>query len=77
MAVKKTTKKAKKEVTEIGDEASGGTSKARSIELAIKEIRTKFGDESIMTYGTTAPKAIESIQSSTIRYTRSFIFREV
>ena len=67
MAVKKTTKKvSKKEMTEIGDEETGGTSKARSIELAIKEIRTKFGDESIMTYGSTKPSAIEFIPTGSI-----------
>ena len=41
-------------------------SKARSIELAIKDIKTKFGDEAIMTYGATKPSAIASIPTGSI-----------
>jgi recombination protein RecA len=66
MAAKKTTKKAsKKELADTNDE-TGGTSKSRSIELAIKEIKTKFGDEAIMTYGNSKPAAIASIPTGSI-----------
>ena len=41
-------------------------SKQRSIELAIKDIKTKFGDEAIMTYGTTKPSAIAAIPTGSI-----------
>lgn len=41
-------------------------SKARSIELAIKDIKTKFGDEAIMTYGATKPTAIAAIPTGSI-----------
>ncbi len=56
---------------EIGAEAdspdaSSADARRKSIELAIKEIKTKFGDESIMTYGSTKPKAIESIPTGSI-----------
>lgn len=62
-AAKKTTKPA---VTiEEGGEATTD-SKARSIELAIKEIKTKFGDEAIMTYGAGKPAAIPSIPTGSI-----------
>jgi recombination protein RecA len=41
-------------------------SKQRSIELAIKDIKTKFGDEAIMTYGSTKPTAIAAIPTGSI-----------
>jgi len=41
-------------------------SKQRSIELAIKQIQTKFGDEAIMTYGTGKVAAIPSISTGSI-----------
>ncbi len=41
-------------------------SKQRSIELAIKDIKTKFGDEAIMTYGATKPTAIAAIPTGSI-----------
>ena len=41
-------------------------SKQRSIDLAIKDIKTKFGDEAIMTYGTTKPSAIAAIPTGSI-----------
>lgn len=63
MAVKKTSKKTIKK--EDGEETSP-SSKAHSIELAIKEIKTKFGDEAIMTYGSTKPAAIESISTGSL-----------
>lgn len=63
--------KAKKEVApdiEAGDDTpeTGSDARRKSIELAIKEIKTKFGDESIMTYGNTKPTAIESISTGSI-----------
>ena len=41
-------------------------SKQRSIELALKDIKTKFGDEAIMTYGSTKPAATEAIPTGSI-----------
>ncbi|MEK7602599.1 MAG: recombinase RecA [Patescibacteria group bacterium] len=38
----------------------------RSIELALKEIKTKFGDEAIMTYGSGKVAAIPSISTGSI-----------
>lgn len=62
----KTTKKAvKAEPLEEGGEVSSDA-KARSIELAIKEIKTKFGDEAIMTYGAGKVAAIPSIPTGSI-----------
>lgn len=40
--------------------------KSRSIELALKEIRTKFGDEAIMTYGSGKIAAIPSIPTGSL-----------
>ncbi|HFC11073.1 MAG TPA: recombinase RecA [Candidatus Kaiserbacteria bacterium] len=40
--------------------------KQKSIELALQEIRTKFGDESIMTFGAGKPSAIPSIPTGSI-----------
>ncbi|VAW32533.1 RecA protein [hydrothermal vent metagenome] len=40
--------------------------KQKSIELALQEIRTKFGDESIMTFGSGKPSAIPSIHTGSI-----------
>mgnify|MGYP003630616534 FL=1 len=73
MALKKTPLKKKsapkKVVAKDTDaELSEGApdSKARSIELAIKDIKTKFGDEAIMTYGAKKPSAIASIPTGSI-----------
>lgn len=69
MPVKKAAKKASKpvatsaEVEELSGDADG---KRRSIELAIKDIKTKFGDESIMTYGSTKPAAIPAISTGSL-----------
>jgi recombination protein RecA len=49
--------------------AEGGSdsdAKRRSIELAIKQIQTKFGDEAIMTYGSTKPAAIASVPTGSL-----------
>lgn len=40
--------------------------KSKSIELALKEIRTKFGDEAIMTYGAGKVAAIASIPTGSL-----------
>ena len=73
MALKKTPLKKKsapkKVVAKDTDaELSEGApdSKAGSIELAIKDIKTKFGDEAIMTYGAKKPSAIASIPTGSI-----------
>ncbi len=41
------------DLTDTGEKLSDSDAKRKSIELAIKEIKTKFGDEAIMTYGST------------------------
>ncbi|MDB5194876.1 MAG: recA [Parcubacteria group bacterium] len=68
MPAKKAAKKTVKQEPLEEDSApeTGAASKARAIELAIKEIKTKFGDESIMTYGTTAPAKIDFIPTGSI-----------
>ena len=40
--------------------------KQTSIERAIKEIKTKFGDEAIMTYGARSPSAIPTISTGSV-----------
>lgn len=57
---------AKKAVKKTEEAAGTGDAKHRSIELAIKEIKTKFGDEAIMTYGTGKVAAIPSIPTGSI-----------
>ncbi|HEY0010927.1 MAG TPA: recombinase RecA [Candidatus Paceibacterota bacterium] len=68
MPAKKAKKPAKPTVTSEEDEApaadEGG--KSRSIELAIKNIKTKFGDEAIMTFGAGKPAAIPTIPTGSI-----------
>lgn len=49
-----------------GVDAGGADARRKSIELAIKEIKTKFGDEAIMTFGSTKPEAIPSIPTGSI-----------
>lgn len=74
MPVKKTaksvTKSAVKEkpLTEeqIEAEESSPDAKRKSIELAIKEIKTKFGDEAIMTYGAGKVAAIPAIPTGSL-----------
>jgi len=63
MPAKKPAKKAPKTLAtaEVVEGASAADTKQRAINLAIKEIQTKFGDESIMTYGSGKVAAIESI----------------
>ena len=68
MPAKKTAKKAPKKINPSPEElkAEGGDAKARSIELAIKEIKTKFGDEAIMTFGAGKQAAIPSSSTGSI-----------
>jgi recombination protein RecA len=51
------------EVEELSGDAEG---KRRSIDLAIKDIKTKFGDEAIMTYGNTKPAAIPAVSTGSL-----------
>lgn len=64
MPKKKAVKKAEFDITKATPTET--TSKEKSIELAIKEIKTKFGDEAIMTYGSGKVAAIESISTGSI-----------
>ncbi len=59
---------AKKQTTEDTSENASGspTDRQKSIDIAMKEIRTKFGDEAIMTYGSSKPAAIESVSTGSI-----------
>ncbi len=71
MAPKKTAKKtsaktAAPAIELTGDPEKDGDAKRKAIDLAIKEIQTKFGDEAIMTYGSSKPKAIESISTGSL-----------
>ena len=63
---KKTVKKApENEDIDVGGEVPKN-SKDKSIELALKEIRTKFGEESIMTYGAGKVAAIPFVPTGSI-----------
>ncbi len=67
MPAKKTTKKTTKTVSKETDVVeSSGDSKQRAIDLAIKEIQTKFGDEAIMAYGAGKPAAIDFIPTGSL-----------
>ncbi|MES2668405.1 MAG: recombinase RecA [Patescibacteria group bacterium] len=68
MPAKKPAKKAPKTLAETGavEGSSAADQKQRAIDLAIKEIQTKFGDESIMTYGSGKVAAIESIPTGSL-----------
>ena len=68
MPAKKPAKKAPKTLasSEVVEGASAADTKQRAIDLAIKEIQTKFGDESIMTYGSGKVAAIESIPTGSL-----------
>ncbi len=70
MALKKTVSKKKvaaksADIDAIPNDGSPD-SKMKAIELALKDIKTKFGDEAIMTYGSTKPTAIASIPTGSI-----------
>jgi len=62
---KKPAKKSKPTVSEVGQPTDAGA-KNKLIELAIKDIKTKFGDEAIMTYGSGKVASIPSIPSGSI-----------
>lgn len=64
-AAKKSVSKKAAPALEEGGELSLD-SKQKSIELAIKEIKTKFGDEAIMTFGAGKPAAIPAISTGSI-----------
>ncbi|HQU07506.1 MAG: recombinase RecA [Parcubacteria group bacterium 21-54-25] len=64
MPIKKSVKN--KELKTTGAAATTRDDKQKSIDLALKEIRTKFGDEAIMTFGTRKPEAIPSIPTGSI-----------
>lgn len=68
MPAKKSTKKSpeKKDIDISEDVESTPDAKRKSIELAIKEIKTKFGDEAIMTYGSTKPAAIPAVPTGSL-----------
>jgi len=62
-AFKKKVPKALKEVGAIGADKDA---KQRSIDAALKEIRTKFGDEAITTYGAGKQEKIPSISTGSV-----------
>jgi recombination protein RecA len=67
MPVKKAAKKAPRaETTSAEENEVSPESKSKSIELALKEIRTKFGDEAIMTYGAGKVTPMASISTGSI-----------
>ena len=60
-------KKAKEKVLKSVSAASTDTSeRQKSIEQALKEIRTKFGDEAITTYGAGTPQKIPTVATGSI-----------
>ncbi len=59
-------KKAPESADIEADASAPASDKSKSIELALKEIRTKFGDESIMTYGAGKVAAIPSVSTGSI-----------
>ena len=63
MAFKKAKEKVLKTVTAASEDKS---EKQKSIDQALKEIRTKFGDEAIATYGTGTPQKIPAISTGSI-----------
>ena len=69
MPAKKTAKKTASKKVAPAAPIEGETSddnKRRSIELAIKEIKTKFGDEAIMTFAAGKQAAIPAIPTGSI-----------
>ena len=59
-------KKVPKALKEVGTAAADKDAKQRSIEAALKEIRTKFGDEAITTYGAGRVEKIPVIPTGSI-----------
>jgi recombination protein RecA len=66
MAAKKIAPKAVAEKIIQTEEAKPQSDKQKSIDRAIKEIQTKFGDEAIMTYGSTSPAKIAAVPTGSI-----------
>ena len=66
MPAKKTAKKAAKSAPAAESGEVSGDSKQRAIDLAIKEIQTKFGDEAIMTFGAGKPASIPAIPTGSL-----------
>jgi recombination protein RecA len=69
MAPKKKVSKARKAddtPTERVPMPANKDERAKAVELALKEIKTKFGEESIMTYGSRKVEAIPSIPTGSI-----------
>ncbi len=68
MPAKKPAKKAPKTLAspEVVEGATAADTKQRAIDQAIKEIQTKFGDESIMTYGSGKVAAIDFIPTGSL-----------
>jgi recombination protein RecA len=71
MPAKKITKKTTKDTAidlsaDVTPDTNTADARKKSIELALKEIKTKFGDESIMTYGSGKVAAIASISTGSI-----------
>ncbi len=64
MAFKKTKKE--KVLKTVAATSTDKSEKQRSIEQALKDIRTKFGDEAITTYGAGAPQRIPVISTGSI-----------
>ncbi len=63
MAFKKAKEKVLKTVATASEDKS---ERQKSIDQALKEIRTKFGDEAIATYGTGTPQKIPAISTGSI-----------
>lgn len=68
MPAKKAAKKAPKTLAapEVIEGVSAADTKQRAIDLAIKEIQTKFGDEAIMAYGTGKVASIDYIPTGSL-----------
>lgn len=70
MPAKKTAKKAAKTASKdtdaVATTATSADSKQRAIDLAIKEIQAKFGDEAIMAFGAGKPAAIPAIPTGSL-----------
>jgi recombination protein RecA len=64
MAFKKPGKE--KVLKTLGAASADKSEKQKSIDQAMKDIRTKFGDESIMTFGSTKPAKIAAIPTGSI-----------
>ena len=59
-------KKIQKPPKEIGEAATDHDARQKSIELALKEIRTKFGDEAITTFGAGKTEKIPSVPTGSM-----------